>query len=83
MGHFREVGAQPVVDQDARMLWVVLKLDDVVMTVGTAHEMTLRAAAHPADVLNGLGWHGGDPIDNGIALTGVVSASEEAGIGLV
>ena len=67
MGHFREVGAQPVVDQDARMLWVVLKLD----------------AAHPADVLNGLGWHGGDPIDNGIALTGVVSASEEAGIGLV
>ena len=26
--------------------------------------MALRTAAHPADVLNGLGWHGGIPINS-------------------
>jgi hypothetical protein len=36
------------------VLRVVLKLDDVVIAVGATHEMALRAAAHPADVLNGL-----------------------------
>ena len=31
------------------------------MTVSAAHEMTLRAAAHPADVLYRLYWHIGCP----------------------
>ena len=32
----------------------VLELDDVVVAVGAAREMALRAAAHPANVLNRL-----------------------------
>ena len=64
--HLCEARAQPVVDQYSSVLRVVLKLDDVVIAVGAAHEMALRAAAHPADVLNGLGWHGGVPIDGGV-----------------
>jgi hypothetical protein len=39
------------------VLWVVLEFHDVVMAVSAAHEMALRTTAHPADVLNGLGWH--------------------------
>ena len=61
--HLCEACAQPVVDQYSGVLGVVLELHDVVIAVGAAHEMTLRAAAHPADVLNGLGWHGGVPIN--------------------
>src|SRR3974390_1787656 len=80
--HFCEARAQPVVDQYSGVLWVVLKLDDVVIAVGAAHEMALRAAAHPADVLNGLSWHGGFPYRQWGALTTVVSVSEEAGLGL-
>ena len=64
--HLCEARAQPVVDQYSGVLRVVLKLDDVVIAVGAAHEMALRATAHPADVLNGLDWHGGVPIDNGV-----------------
>jgi hypothetical protein len=33
------------------MLWVALKLDDVVMAIGSAHKLRLRAASHPANVL--------------------------------
>ena len=80
--HLCEARAQPVVDQYSGVLRVVLKLDDIVIAVGAAHEMALRAAAHPADVLNGLDWHGGVPIDGCRALTAVVSVSEEAGLGL-
>ena len=64
--HLCEARAQPVVDQDPRVLWVVLELDDIVIAVGAAHEMTLRATAHATDMLNGLGWHGGVPIDGGV-----------------
>jgi hypothetical protein len=39
------------------VLGVVLKLDDVVKAVGAAHEMTLRAAPHPAHVLDRLDEH--------------------------
>src|SRR5271157_1580863 len=56
--HLCEARAQPVVDQDSSVLRVVLELDDIVMAVSAAHEMALRAAAHPADVLNCLYWHG-------------------------
>jgi hypothetical protein len=44
--------------------------------------MALRATAHPADVLNGLGWHGESPYQQWGALTAVVSISEEAELGL-
>ena len=44
--------------------------------------MALRTAAHAADVLNGLGWHGGVPINSCGALTVVVSVSEEVGLRL-
>jgi hypothetical protein len=40
--------------------------------------MALRATAHPADVLKGLGWHGYVPVKQWGALTAVVSVSEEA-----
>jgi hypothetical protein len=63
--HLGETSTQPVVDQDSRVLGVVLELDHIIMTIGAAHQMALRAAAHPADVLNGLGWHGCVPI-NGV-----------------
>ena len=39
-------------------------ISQLIMAVGAAHEMALRTAAHPADVLNGLGWHGGLPINS-------------------
>ena len=64
--HPGEASAQPVVDQHSGVLRVVLKFDDVVIAVGAAHKMALRAAAHAADVLNGLGWHGGVPINGGV-----------------
>ncbi len=57
---------QPVVDQYSRVLRVVLELDDVVIAVGAAHEMALRTTAHPADVLNGLGWHERCPYQLGV-----------------
>src|ERR1035441_7771148 len=80
--HFCEARAQPVVNQYPGVLRVVPELDDVVVAVGAAHEMALRATAHPADVLNGLGWHGESPYQQWGALTAVVSISEEAELGL-
>src|SRR5271167_4475301 len=80
--HLCEARAQPVVDQYSRVLWVVPELNDIVIAVGAAHEMALRATAHPADVLNGLNWHGSVPIDSCGALTAVVGDSEGAGRGL-
>ena len=80
--HLCEARAQPVVDQHSGVLRVVPELDDVIIAVGAAHEMALRSTAHPADVLNGLSWHGGVPINSCGALTVVVSASGEAGLGL-
>src|SRR5271157_2220503 len=59
--HLSQSRAQPVIHQYSRVLWVIGEFDDIVMSVGTAHEMALRAAAHPADVLNGLYWHVGYP----------------------
>ncbi len=59
--HLCETRAQPVVDQHSGVLRVVLELDDVVIAVGAAHEMALRAAAHPADMLNRLYRHVGCP----------------------
>src|SRR5271157_403681 len=55
--HLSQARPQPVIHQHPRVLWVIGELNDIVMSVGTAHEMALRAAAHPADVLNGLYWH--------------------------
>jgi len=64
--HLCQARAQPVVDQDSSVLRVVPEFDDIVIAVGAAHEMALRTAAHPADVLNGLGWHGCVSIDSGV-----------------
>src|SRR5271169_3321552 len=80
--HLCEPRAQPVIDQYSGALRVVPEFDDVIIAVGTAHEMALRATAHPADVLNGLNWHGSVPIDSCGALTAVVGDSEGAGRGL-
>ena len=46
------------VGQDAGVLRVVLELYDVVVIVGTAHQMRLRSAPHAANVLHssGHGW---------------------------
>ena len=38
------------------MLRVVSEFDDIIVAVGAAHEMALRAA-HPADMLNCLDRH--------------------------
>src|ERR1035441_3174806 len=80
--HFCEARPQPVVDQYSGVLRVVLEFDDVVIVVGAAHEMALRAAAHPADVLNGLSWHGMCPYRQSGALGAVVSFSQGAARGL-
>jgi hypothetical protein len=60
--HLGESRPQPIIDQDSGMLWVVLKLHDVVISVCAAHEMALRAAAHSANVLNCLYGHRGFPL---------------------
>ena len=60
--HLGESRPQPIIDQDSGMLWVVLKLHDVVISVCAAHEMSLRAAAHSANVLNCLYGHRGFPL---------------------
>ena len=52
-----ETSAQPVVCQYSRVLRVVLELDHVEVSIRAAHEVALGAAAHPADVLNGLCFH--------------------------
>src|SRR5271157_86937 len=80
--HLCEPRAQPVIDQYSGVLRVVPEFDDVIIAVGTAHEMALRATAHPADVLNGLGWHGMCPYRQWGTLTAVDSVSEKAGLGL-
>ena len=55
--HLAQARAQPIVDQHACVLRIVLKLDHVVVAIGAAHQMTLRATAHPANVLDRLYWH--------------------------
>src|SRR5579863_9710588 len=35
------------------MLWIVLKFDDIVCFVVTAHQLGLRAASHPPHMLDG------------------------------
>src|SRR5271165_771152 len=56
--HLSETRAQPVIYQHSGVLRIVLKLNHVVMAIGATHEMTLRAAAHTANMLNRLYWHG-------------------------
>jgi hypothetical protein len=59
--HLSQTRAQPVIHQHSWVLRVIGEFDDIVMSVGAAHEMALRAAAHLADVLNRLYWHVGCP----------------------
>ena len=50
------------VGEDSRRLWIVLVLNDVVSAVGGAHEMRLRSAAHPTDMLDCLKSSGHDDL---------------------
>ena len=43
------------------VLGIVLELHDIVVTVGAAHKVALRTAAHSANVLNRLYRHGSVP----------------------
>jgi hypothetical protein len=48
----RQPCTQHFIRQDSQMLGVILELDDVIATIVAAHQVSLRAAAHPADLLN-------------------------------
>src|SRR5271157_4595050 len=61
LDHLSQARAQPVIHQHPWVLWVICKFHNVVMSIGATHEMALRAAAHPADMLYRLYWHVGCP----------------------
>ena len=47
----RQTCTQHFVRQDAKMLGIILELDDVIAAVIAAHQVRLCAASHPADLL--------------------------------
>src|SRR5258708_7828466 len=44
-------GPKQFIDQDARMLWIILELHDVIVAVVATHQMRLRPASHPPYLL--------------------------------
>jgi len=52
-----ELRAEPLVDEDAAVLGVVLKLDDVAMAVVGLQQMSLGASAHAAEERSGKDRH--------------------------
>src|ERR1700730_12738557 len=47
----RQPGPEQFIDQDARMLWIILEFYDVVVAVVATHKMRLRATSHPPYLL--------------------------------
>src|SRR5258708_29160613 len=47
-----QLGPKQFIDQNAAVLGVILELPDVIVSVGTAHEMRLGTSAHSSDFLD-------------------------------